>query len=256
MRNQRHSKVHLHFEDTLHNINNSKVRKKDVSSGKGTIQKDHRSQKESNGVNKGDCLNGVAIKEDGDKWTSDIGISAMASSLGKPLLMGPVTANMCHKGIGNIGYARVLIGKEIKNEIENQYVDKSNNVKGRSTMMLDLRSRTKYNMEGSSNATNKYSILESLPEDNVQELLMLNERMIVDKFLNDKVQPTLQELITWSKDMIKYFREKWELDRLKDKGTEQMDDVVEGSNGTSNIMRDNVVNGIEGGVLNEDSYGF
>ncbi|GKC89275.1 zinc knuckle CX2CX4HX4C containing protein [Tanacetum coccineum] len=52
------------------------------------------------------------------------GISALASSLRKPMLMDTMTANMCHKGIGNLGYARVLVemdaAKEIKNEIEIQ----------------------------------------------------------------------------------------------------------------------------------------
>ncbi|GKA95586.1 RNA-directed DNA polymerase, eukaryota, reverse transcriptase zinc-binding domain protein [Tanacetum coccineum] len=62
------------------------------------------------------------------------GISAMASSLGKPILMDSMTATMCHKGTGNISYARVLVEmdseKELKNEIEIQYVDKCKNVKG------------------------------------------------------------------------------------------------------------------------------
>ncbi|GJS27729.1 hypothetical protein Tco_0488349 [Tanacetum coccineum] len=51
--------------------------------------------------------------------------------------------------------------------------------------------------------SNKYFVLDSLPEDNDQELIMLRERMIVDKYLNEKVQPTLQESILWSKYMIK-----------------------------------------------------
>ncbi|GKE96075.1 hypothetical protein Tco_1580930 [Tanacetum coccineum] len=38
-------------------------------------------------------------------------------------------------------------------------------------------------------SANKYFVLDSLPEDNDQELSMLKERMIVDKYLNEKVQP-------------------------------------------------------------------
>ncbi|GJT15341.1 RNA-directed DNA polymerase, eukaryota, reverse transcriptase zinc-binding domain protein [Tanacetum coccineum] len=62
------------------------------------------------------------------------GISVMTNSLGKPILMDSMTAAMCHKSIGNISYARVPVEmdseKELKNEIEIQYVDKCNNVKG------------------------------------------------------------------------------------------------------------------------------
>ncbi|GJW02174.1 RNA-directed DNA polymerase, eukaryota, reverse transcriptase zinc-binding domain protein [Tanacetum coccineum] len=50
------------------------------------------------------------------------GISAIASSIGKPIIMDDITAKMCAKGEGRLGFARVLIeidaGKKIKNEIE------------------------------------------------------------------------------------------------------------------------------------------
>ncbi|GKE62411.1 zinc knuckle CX2CX4HX4C containing protein, partial [Tanacetum coccineum] len=68
-----------------------------------------------------------------EAWTME-GISALASSLGKPIMMDTMAANMCYKGIGNFKYARVLVemdvDKEIKGEIEIQYKDKSNNIKG------------------------------------------------------------------------------------------------------------------------------
>ncbi|PWA39134.1 ATPase, F1/V1/A1 complex, alpha/beta subunit, Zinc knuckle CX2CX4HX4C [Artemisia annua] len=62
------------------------------------------------------------------------GISALASSLGKPMVMDNMTAAMCYKGVGNLDYARVLVEidaeKEIKHEIEVQYRDMENKVKG------------------------------------------------------------------------------------------------------------------------------
>ncbi|GKC01623.1 ATPase, F1/V1/A1 complex, alpha/beta subunit, partial [Tanacetum coccineum] len=62
------------------------------------------------------------------------GISALASSLGRPILMDSMTVMMCHKGVGNLGFARVLVEmeaiKELKMEIEIQYMDKENNIKG------------------------------------------------------------------------------------------------------------------------------
>ncbi|GKC58901.1 RNA-directed DNA polymerase, eukaryota, reverse transcriptase zinc-binding domain protein [Tanacetum coccineum] len=68
-----------------------------------------------------------------EAWSIE-GISALASSLGKPLIMDTMTANMCHNGMGRLEFARVLVeacaDKEFKNQIEVQYRDKDNNVKG------------------------------------------------------------------------------------------------------------------------------
>ncbi|GJR16018.1 zinc knuckle CX2CX4HX4C containing protein [Tanacetum coccineum] len=53
------------------------------------------------------------------------GISALASSLGKPIIMDEMTAKMCAKGEGRLSFARVLIeidaGKKLKQEIEVVY---------------------------------------------------------------------------------------------------------------------------------------
>lgn len=43
-----------------------------------------------------------------EAWSIN-GISAIASSLGKPIIMDNATAKMCNEGIGMINYARVLI---------------------------------------------------------------------------------------------------------------------------------------------------
>ncbi|GJW94747.1 hypothetical protein Tco_0174419 [Tanacetum coccineum] len=72
-----------------------------------------------------------------DKAWSVEGISAIASSLGRAVMMDTNTAAMCHKGIGNFDFARVLVEmdakKELKKEIMIQYRDKNNNVKGSKT---------------------------------------------------------------------------------------------------------------------------
>ncbi|GKA95585.1 hypothetical protein Tco_0817623, partial [Tanacetum coccineum] len=95
-------------------------------------------------------------------------------------------------------------------------------------------------------SSNKYFVLDSLPEDNDQELIMLKERMIVDKYLNEKVQPTLQESILWSKDMIEYFKKRWERDRIKENTPTDMEDVLEANDGIANVMKSKEVNGIKG----------
>nr|GEY21840.1 hypothetical protein [Tanacetum cinerariifolium] len=60
------------------------------------------------------------------------GISALASRLGKPLVMDDMTANMCHNGIGRSAFVRVLMeikaDKGFKDLTEIKYKDKSNNV--------------------------------------------------------------------------------------------------------------------------------
>ncbi|GJS99851.1 RNA-directed DNA polymerase, eukaryota, reverse transcriptase zinc-binding domain protein [Tanacetum coccineum] len=88
-------------------------------------------------------------------------------------------------------------------------------------------------------SANKYSLLDSLPEDDDQEIRILKDRMIVDLFLNKKIQPSLSESKTWSKDMIKYFKEKWDEDRNKERHEQNvdvdLDDVVEETNGMWNI---------------------
>lgn len=68
-----------------------------------------------------------------EAWSVE-GISAIASSIGRPRIMDQATANMCKMGIGKISYARVLVeieaSKELKNTVKIEYIDKDKNVKG------------------------------------------------------------------------------------------------------------------------------
>ncbi|GJX64970.1 RNA-directed DNA polymerase, eukaryota, reverse transcriptase zinc-binding domain protein [Tanacetum coccineum] len=63
-----------------------------------------------------------------ESWTTN-GISALASRIGKPLVMDNVTAEMCKIGFGRVRYARVLVEvsakKSLLNEIEIVYRDKN-----------------------------------------------------------------------------------------------------------------------------------
>ncbi|GJQ90834.1 RNA-directed DNA polymerase, eukaryota, reverse transcriptase zinc-binding domain protein [Tanacetum coccineum] len=64
-----------------------------------------------------------------EAWTTK-GISALASRLGKPLVMDNVTAEMCKMGVGRVRYARILVQvsakKVLPQEIEIVYRDKGN----------------------------------------------------------------------------------------------------------------------------------
>ncbi|GKD92404.1 zinc knuckle CX2CX4HX4C containing protein [Tanacetum coccineum] len=53
-----------------------------------------------------------------EAWTMK-GISALASRLGKPLVMDSITANKCKQGIGMVRYARVLIEVSAKKILPN-----------------------------------------------------------------------------------------------------------------------------------------
>ncbi|GJZ07587.1 RNA-directed DNA polymerase, eukaryota, reverse transcriptase zinc-binding domain protein [Tanacetum coccineum] len=74
-----------------------------------------------------------------EAWSVD-GISALASSLGNPLVMDNMTVDMCHNGLGRLDFARVLVEMdayiEFKKTIEVQYRDNSNKVKG--TKMVNV----------------------------------------------------------------------------------------------------------------------
>ncbi|GKB39980.1 zinc knuckle CX2CX4HX4C containing protein [Tanacetum coccineum] len=62
-----------------------------------------------------------------ETWTKS-DISALASRLGKPLVMYTITAEICKKGVGRVKYARVLVevpaNKNVPEEIEVVYKDK------------------------------------------------------------------------------------------------------------------------------------
>ncbi|GKA55521.1 RNA-directed DNA polymerase, eukaryota, reverse transcriptase zinc-binding domain protein [Tanacetum coccineum] len=68
-----------------------------------------------------------------EAWSME-GISAIASSLGKPLMMDDMTARMCKHGVGSTEFARVLVEfeakKGLKDAIKIEYTDKEDHVKG------------------------------------------------------------------------------------------------------------------------------
>ncbi|GJS37025.1 RNA-directed DNA polymerase, eukaryota, reverse transcriptase zinc-binding domain protein [Tanacetum coccineum] len=253
------------------------------------------------------------------------GVSVLASGLGTPIVMDSMTASMCHRGIGNLSYARVLLEmdatKELKNEIEiqkcknggvvnnnneglqnvgtsaaentgneqqdnsskfvtqgrkkiskpknfnnqnsqqqkqvngswrmenkkhNGYKDNRKNNAGNNVENNKWKVKEKV-VENLRNTANKFSVLDTLPDDNDQELRTLKIRMVVDKFLNEKVQPALKESINWTRDMIDYFKTRWEEDRQKESedttAETYIEDVLEVNTGTAKVMGDNEISG-------------
>lgn len=68
-----------------------------------------------------------------EAWTVE-GISAISSSIGRPVIMDSMTAYVCKNGVGRTEFARVLVeieaNKGFKEVIELQYIDRNNQVKG------------------------------------------------------------------------------------------------------------------------------
>ena len=51
-----------------------------------------------------------------EAWTTK-GISALASRVGKPMVMDAMTNTMCKMGVGRVGYARILVEASAKKEL-------------------------------------------------------------------------------------------------------------------------------------------
>ncbi|GJU07261.1 RNA-directed DNA polymerase, eukaryota, reverse transcriptase zinc-binding domain protein [Tanacetum coccineum] len=286
-------------------------------------------------------------------WTRD-GISALASSLGKPLRMDNITVQTCQVGRGRAEFARVLVEfdvkKGFKDEIGIQYMSKDNKVKGTKVCskmkktngeevnnnngknannasnkeddgFLEVRHRKYDNWKNNRNyvhnqkkgefmnakknrrnkngiylrkknvsqnqqeqqgdkvaynkgqknktkesrswiiqdeimsaiekSNNKYVVLEEEEINKSTKLKQLKDRMIVDHYLNEKIQPTCFESQNCSKDMIDYFKQKWEEDRLKEKEDqrEDIEDVMECENMCARMCPANEISRVETVVL-------
>ncbi|GJT97882.1 RNA-directed DNA polymerase, eukaryota, reverse transcriptase zinc-binding domain protein [Tanacetum coccineum] len=218
-----------------------------------------------------------------EAWTNN-GISAIASCLGKLKIMDSMKTYVCKSGMGRIKFARVLVEikvvKGLKEEIELQYMDKDQAVKGtkkikveydrkppicnhcnvfghsfdkcskRTKTMEEIAIETEENNKknegdkGKDNSnieksfeaeltplrvelqainkgkvvknSNRFSVLRGINDDIQQELNMLKDKMIVDKYLNLKLQPNNDEIKDWSQEMIKYFKRAWDANREKE----------------------------------------
>nr|GEX56163.1 zinc knuckle CX2CX4HX4C [Tanacetum cinerariifolium] len=76
-----------------------------------------------------------------EAWSVN-GISALASNIGKPVIMDEVTTKMCATGAGRISFARVLVEidaeKEIKDKTEIMYKSKNSYCKFKSKNAIDI----------------------------------------------------------------------------------------------------------------------
>ena len=102
------------------------------------------------------------------------------------------------------------------------------------------------------NTANKYAVLSDMNPEEKAELNTMKDRIIVDQYLDMKLQPTVQVKKNWSKDMLAYFNTKWEEDRNKEREaqTENVEDVIDKGKNESSSWPGNEVNGNDTTVLN------
>ncbi|GJV98366.1 hypothetical protein Tco_1553618 [Tanacetum coccineum] len=94
---------------------------------------------------------------------------------------------------------------------------------------------------------NQFNVLNMENYEESKELKMLRDRIVVDQFLNKKLQPSCSEVSKWSNDMVKYFKDQWEVDRLKEKEDQMqnMEDVFENDEGIAQTLTADTVKGKE-----------
>ncbi|GJR76471.1 RNA-directed DNA polymerase, eukaryota, reverse transcriptase zinc-binding domain protein [Tanacetum coccineum] len=269
-----------------------------------------------------------------EAWTVE-GISAIASGLGKPLIMDKTTARLCKEGTGNFGYARVLVEisakKEFKEGIEICYKSRDmmnlcskvvkveyswkppkcslGKVFGHSDSMCGVKQGSQSTEDGkgggqkvsqvtklpstrmefrpvqrktndnnprqetpqkekcndksmeSNNekspqsvgsksswkvnkevlkdirrSANKFAIFEEITDSEVLEIQLQNKKYIVNKFVRNHRQPTLEDSKNWSKEMFKQFKEQW--DNLWKSECLDEDDVFDDGNGSAESIVD------------------
>ncbi|GJZ97390.1 RNA-directed DNA polymerase, eukaryota, reverse transcriptase zinc-binding domain protein [Tanacetum coccineum] len=92
---------------------------------------------------------------------------------------------------------------------------------------------------------NKFAALNDMDEDN-DVLDKMRGRMIVDGFINKKLQPNISEVQKWTKDMLTYFKEQWKDGNQKEgrEETEDIEDVLENNSGIAKELNTEEIEGM------------
>nr|GEU30548.1 hypothetical protein [Tanacetum cinerariifolium] len=209
------------------------------------------------------------------------GISAIASSLGKPIIMNNMTANKIEiqygdKGNNKKGTKEVTVeyawkpgcckeckvfGHEFKNfnkrtktseelkEIRVEIEKANEKAKEKERNMWNVKNG---GIEQMRKSANKYSVLETLEDDERREMNLLKDRMVVDQYLNNKIKPDNKVISTWASDMVNYFKTQWEIHRLKEKEDEvvEIEEVLEEYTEAGRMLAADEIHGKEKAVLN------
>ncbi|PWA51380.1 hypothetical protein CTI12_AA463630 [Artemisia annua] len=112
--------------------------------------------------------------------------------------------------------------------------------------------RSAYPTNSIGSGVNRYEVLSKDTTEERNDLRIMKDRMVVDEYLNKKIQPTCTELKDWTKDMEDYFKKQWEIDRIKEKeeGINNVEDVMEGVSEMAQTMASENVIGLSQAILN------
>ncbi|GJZ84343.1 RNA-directed DNA polymerase, eukaryota, reverse transcriptase zinc-binding domain protein [Tanacetum coccineum] len=74
---------------------------------------------------------------------------------------------------------------------------------------------------------NKFSVLQDIEEESTMMKMSLREKNVVEKYVKEKIQLSINESRDWSKEMIAYFKECWKEHYDKNKEKEDEDTDIE-----------------------------
>ncbi|PWA64440.1 hypothetical protein CTI12_AA342270 [Artemisia annua] len=138
-------------------------------------------------------------------------------------------------------------------QFQRQEYRKKENVNGKGKeKMYEEGSQGNDNLRSGGSSRNRYDALRNIVGEERNEESLMKDRMVVEEYLNKKIQPTSTELQSWTKDMEDYFKRQWEIDR-SNKGVElgmHGEDVMEGVNEMAQTMANENVIGLSQSILN------
>ncbi|GKC31240.1 hypothetical protein Tco_1038534, partial [Tanacetum coccineum] len=157
-----------------------------------------------------------------------------------------------HKQFENNGgakygtYRKKDVGRKDINDNQNKNVEEDNTTQDTNDGRSSVWTLQEEILTAIKKSKNRYAVLREYEYNKERLLMQLKDRMIVDNYLNKKIQPTCSEIQNWSKDMIKYFKQKWE---ENENLQEDIEDVMDGENISANMCSANEVSRLETTVL-------
>ncbi|GKA03881.1 zinc knuckle CX2CX4HX4C containing protein, partial [Tanacetum coccineum] len=229
-----------------------------------------------------------------EAWTTK-GLSALASRIGKPIIMDSTTASMCKIGVGRIGFARLLVEvsarKALPYDIEVVYKNGAKEC-GQNRGNSERKENTKTVGEEQKNKMNPKPSGNNGKGDSDGFIVVQNKKNVVikEKVLRPNFKPNAQQSKFQPKKVNSHYEfqpkknasnhattsdqtelvelqemrnkdrvEGWNSNMNKVKNREEVDDVYDDDSGIAECMKNDGVNGMDGDVLNEshvDSLGF
>nr|GEW20758.1 copia-type polyprotein [Tanacetum cinerariifolium] len=134
-----------------------------------------------------------------EAW-SNKGLSALASTIGSSLIIDGMTTRMCNQGVKRIRYAIILVEVNANKKLVDYIIvlDNTSDV-GEEANKKNMKEHTE---EG---------FIQNLGDEMELDKIRKEDMEKVDIYVKMKKQPTLQEISKWTREMIKYFKDSWEM---------------------------------------------